>query len=152
MLFQRCGRWAQQRFRQCLAFLVQWAEIARNVGRYPRTCQAILNVWDAWCQEGLHNATGGPPAAATRDQTQNRYLLRSRTLARQSAIDIGARRRADNRDRQWRSRQNNKIQQLEDQLKTLREKHETSRTVGGVLSVEWIVRVLLASANTSSRA
>ena len=29
-----------------------------------------------------------------------------------------------------------KIQQFEDQLKTLREKHETSKTVGGILSEE----------------
>ena len=144
-------RWVQRRFLQCVAFLVQWAESDRKVGRFPRTCQAVLNVWEAWCQEGLNNATARKPAAVTRDRTQNRFYLDSR-LAHNSGIDIDDRRRADNRDGQWRWRQNKKIRQLEDQLKTLREKHETSKTVGGILSVEWILRVILSSANTCSRA
>ena len=85
------------------------------------------------------------------ERNQNRFLD-SNTLVCNKELDIVNRRRAYDRDRQWRWRQKKKIQQLEDQLKTLREKHETSKTVGGILSVEWIVRVLLASANTSSRA
>ena len=78
--------------------------------------------------------------------------MNSTRLANNSELDIVKRHRAENAERQWRYRQKKKIQQLEEQLRTLREKHETSKTVGGVLSVEWIVRVMFASANTSSRA
>ena len=151
MLFQRCGRWAQQRFRQCLAFLVQWAESAGNVGRFPQTCQAILNVWEAFCQEGSFNQTDLKPAAVIRDGTKKRFHLGSLTLAHNSGIYIDDRRRADNRDRKWRSRKNNKIRQLEDQLKTLREKHETSKTVGGILSMEWVLRVIVFCQHLRSR-
>ena len=115
-------------------------------------CQAILNVWEAWCQEqptGLRAAARNLPAV-TNDGTKNRFHLNSHE--QETGIGIDDRHRANNRDRQRLVRQNKKIRQLEDQLKTLREKHETSKTVGGILSVEWIVRVMLASANTSSRA
>ena len=146
-------RWAARHFRQCVAFLVQWAENAGNVGRFPRTCQAILNVWEVYCQEkGWNNPHAPQPAVVFRERNQKRFHLTSSTLAHNSELEIVKRHRADGRDRSWRCRQKKKIQQLEDQLRTLRKKHETSKTVGGILSVEWIVRVMLASANTSSRA
>ena len=147
-------RWAARHFRQCVAFLVQWAENAGKVGRFPRTCQAIWNVWEAYCQEkGLNNPHAPQPAVVLGERrNKNLFHLTSCTLAHNSELDIVKRHRADAADRKWRSRQKKRIQQLEDQLRTLREKHETSKTVGGILSVEWIVRVILASANTSSRA
>ena len=138
--------WAARHFRQCVAFLLQWAENAENVGRFPRTCQAILNVWEAYCQEkGVKNPHAPRPAGVLGEGGKNRFHLTTE-------LDIVKRHRADRAEMQRRVRQKRKIQQLEDQLRTLREKHETSKTVGGILSVEWIVRVMLASANTSSRA
>ena len=147
-------RWAARHFRQCVAFLLQWAENAGNVGRFPRTCQAILKVWEAYCEEkGLNNPHAPQPSVVFREQGRwDRFHMNSTRLANNSELDIVKRHRAENAERQWRYRQKKKIQQLEEQLRTLREKHETSKTVGGVLSVEWIVRVMLASANTSSRA
>ena len=122
-------RWFAQHVLHAVVFLVQWAEKAGNVKRFPRTCQAILNVWEVYCQE---------------------QGLKGKRQAQNSLLEIKKRHQARDRKLKW--RQNKRIQQLEDQLRTLRDEHETSKTVGGILSVEWIVRVLLASANTSSRA
>ena len=54
--------------------------------------------------------------------------------------------------RQRLSRTKKKLAQVEAQLRALQSKHETSKTVGGRISEEWICRVILSAPNTSGRA
>ena len=133
--------------------LLAWS--ASNRERYPQTCEAIQILQDAVDKEA------SPPAKKARAQrtlltSSLKRKLKSPATGGVSPATGGVRNTgysdysgcSSGACRAWRSRQKAKVLQLTSQLAA----HTFAKSIGGRLSEEWILRVMLTAPNVSGRA
>ena len=131
-------------FSRHLYVLVLWANRCKHQNRYPRCCSAIRDLQNAAKNEA------GPQTLRTQLQVHRRhgvtgasrgqaYFMAAATGARDNSLSTKA------RVALWRAKK--KINDLASKLETFR----SSKSVHGVVSASWILKVILIAPNVSGR-
>ena len=135
-----------QRAHAYVARLVLWSARPEIQERYPRACSAIANLRDEW---------GAETPQVYRARIKNRYRRRFASASQQrptaKVFDPIQAVEAYNRESDKFRQRNFRIRREVKRLRAQVANFKTTKTLGGRLSHEWILRVILSAPNASGR-